>query len=92
MDVFPGEQNEIFLEHRLNPRRTEMPADGAAMLVVYDALRLIQNFPAAFPGAIAEVGVFQVERFEQGIEAAEFEIFTPVERARAAAAVKARIK
>ena len=70
----------------------EMLADGAAMLVIHDALRLVEHLPAALPGHVAEVGVFQIERREQRIEAAELQKFAPVEGAGSAAAVEAGIE
>ena len=68
----------------------ELLADGAAMLVIHDAARLVENLPAALPGDVAEVGVFEIEGREQRVEAAELEKLAPVEGAGAAAAVEAR--
>ncbi len=77
------------LDYGLDVIVAECLADGAAVLVVDHAARLVEHFPAALPGHIAEVGVFQVEGREQLVEAAELEELAPVEGARTAAAVKA---
>src|ERR1700733_5635860 len=71
MDVFPREQKKVFLEDALNVGVAEYFADGAAMLMIDDARGLIHRFPAAFPGQVAEVGVFEIERREEFIESAE---------------------
>src|SRR5271168_4558437 len=60
------------------------------MLVIHLAGRLVQDFPAAFPGLVAEVGVFEIEGMEQLVESAEFEKFAAIEGAGSAAAVKTR--
>src|ERR1700731_713970 len=60
------------------------------MLVVHDAARLIENFPTAFPALIAKVGVFQIKRPKQLVEAAQLEKLPAVEGAGSAAAVEAR--
>ena len=68
----------------------ETLADGAAVFVIHHAARLVEHLPAALPGQVAEVGVFQVKGRQQLVEAAELEELAPVEGARAAAAVEAR--
>ena len=62
------------------------------MFVIDHARGLIQDFPAALPGQIAEVGVFQIERREQFVEAAELQKLSAVKGAGSAAAVGARIQ
>ena len=62
------------------------------MLVIHDAARLVEHFPAALPGQVAEVGVFQIEGREQLVEAAQLEKLAAIERAGSAAAVEARIE
>ena len=89
MDILPAEQQEILLQHRLDLRFAEALADGAAMLVIHHAARLIQHLPAALPRQVAEVGVFQIEGREQFVEAAQLQEFPPVEGAGSAAAVEA---
>ena len=59
------------------------------MLVMHHAGGLIEHLPAALPGQKTQVGVFQIERRQQFVEAAQLEKLPPVERARAATAVKA---
>ncbi len=66
---------------RLDVLRRELLPDGAAMLVKHDAARLVEHLPAALPGHVAEVGIFQVEGRQQGIEAAQFEELVAVEGA-----------
>ena len=60
------------------------------MLVVDHAARLVKHLPAALPGHIAQVAVFQVEGLQQPVETAQFEKLFAIECARAAAAVEAR--
>src|SRR2546423_6183699 len=91
VNVFPDPQDVILLEHCLDPFLTEALADGAAVLMIHDALRLIENFPAALPGQITEVGILEVKRLEQRVKAAQLEEFSPVEGAGTAASVEARI-
>ena len=69
MDVFPREQQEVLLENTLNIAVAEALADGTAMLVIDDARGLIENLPASLPRQVAQVGVFQIERLEEMIEA-----------------------
>ena len=59
------------------------------MLVINHAARLIQHLPSALPSHETEVGVFQIERLQQRIEAAQLEKFLAIECARAAAAIEA---
>ena len=91
VNVFPDEQNEIFLENRLNVRFRETAADGSTMLVIHHARRLVQNFPSAFPGEISEVRVFQVKRRQQRVEPTQLEKLPPVKCARSSATVEARV-
>ena len=63
--------------------------DGAAMLVMHDARRLIENLPAALPRQESKIRVFEIKRREQLIEAAESKEFAAIESAGAAAAIKA---
>src|SRR5579883_2816187 len=70
VDIFPREQQIILLQDRLNPVFAKVLADGAAVLVVDDAARLVEHLPAAFPGLVSQVGVFQVKGRQQGVETA----------------------
>ncbi len=70
----------------------ESTADGAAMLVIDDAGRLVHDLPSAFPCKIAEVCVLQIKRREKRIETAELQEFAAVEGAGAAAAISARVE
>src|SRR5262249_29895007 len=90
VDVLPREQDEILAQDGLDLGFAEVLADGAAVLVVDDAARLIEHLPAALPGQESEVGVFQVKRMQQWIEAAKFQELFAIEGARAAATVEAR--
>jgi len=81
MDVLPAEEQEILLQHGLNVGVGEVLADSAAMFVVDDAGGLVKHFPAAFPGHVAEVGVFQIEGREKVVEAAQLEKFAAIEGA-----------
>ncbi len=65
-------------------------ADGTPVLVPDPARWLVEHLPAALPSPVAEIGVFQVERREQLVEAAQFQELAAVEGAGAAAAIKAR--
>ena len=78
VDVFPREEQEIFLQHALNVGFAETPADGAAMFVVDDAGRLIEILPASFPRLIAQIGVLEIERRQQFIEASELQKLSAV--------------
>src|SRR5262249_34089227 len=89
VNVLPAEEKEVLAQDTLDEIRRELLPDGAAMLVVDDAARLIEHFPAALPGHVAEVGVFEVEGFEQAIEATQFEKLDAIEGAASAAAVEA---
>ncbi len=90
VNVFPAKQQVVFLEDFLDILLAEALADSAAMLVVNHATRLVEHLPAALPGHVAQVAVFQVEGRQQWVEAAQFEEFLAVERARSAAAIEAR--
>ena len=90
VDILPAKQQVVFLQNVLDMLFAKTLADGAAMLVVYDATRLIEHFPAALPGHIAQVTVFQVEGLQQPVEAAQFEELFAIEGAGTAAAVEAR--
>src|SRR5437870_13899877 len=90
VNILPAEEQEVFLQDRLDLVFTKTFADGAAMLVVDDAARLVEHFPAPLPRQISEVGVLQIEGPQQRVEAAQFEEFPAVEGARAAAATEAR--
>src|SRR5580698_6468772 len=92
VDVFPREEKKILLEHPLDVGVAKFLADGAAMLVIDDAGRLIHRFPAAFPGEVAEVGVFEIEGREDFVESAELEKFTSIECAGTTAAIGAGIE
>src|SRR5687767_13195801 len=92
VNVFPAEQDEVFLQYGLDVFVAERLADGAAVLVIHHAPRLIVHLPAALPGKISEVGVFQIKRLEQRVEAAKLKELVPVESARTAAAVEAGIQ
>src|SRR6185503_8380220 len=48
VNVFPTEQDEVLLEHVLDLALGKAFSDGAAVLVIDLALRLIEHFPAAF--------------------------------------------
>src|SRR4051794_6150033 len=89
VNVLPAEEQEILLQHGLDVAVREVLAYRAAMLVMHDAGGLVEHFPAAFPGQIAEIGVFEIKGREEVIEAAEFKEFAAIESATAAAAVEA---
>src|SRR6185437_1056064 len=61
MDIFPAEQQAVFLEYRLNLFFRKMLADGTAMLVIDDAARLIEHFPATLPRHKTEIGIFEIK-------------------------------
>src|SRR5882724_3088345 len=92
MDVLPDEQYEILFEDRLDVGGAKSFSDGAAMLVIDDAVRLVQHFPSALPREKSEVGVFQVERRKKFVESAQLQKFPAIERAGSAAAVEARVQ
>src|SRR5690349_8455867 len=89
VDILPAEQDEVFLEDRLHELGRELLSDGAAMLVIHDAARLIQHLPPALPGHVAEVGVFEIEGLEDAVEAAQLEKLRAIEGAATATAVEA---
>ena len=89
VDVFPAEDEEVFLEDGIDEILGEFLADGAAVFMVDDAGGLIVNLPAALPCQVADVGVFEVEGGEEVVEAAEGEEFVAMEGAGTAAAVEA---
>src|ERR1700719_2323624 len=66
-----------------------MPANGAAVFVIYDTARLVKNFPTALPSLVAEIGVFEIEGPEQLIEATQLQKLAAIECAGSAAPVKA---
>src|ERR1019366_5028175 len=88
VNVLPAEQHVVLLEHGLYPFLAEHFAYRAPVLVVDRAARLVQHLPAALPGKIAEVRIFQIERMEQRIEAAQLEKLPAVEGAGPAAAIE----
>src|SRR5579862_7499484 len=89
MNILPAKQDEIFLKDRVDSRRREFLANGPAMLVINDALGLIQYFPAALPGLVTEIGVFEIKRAKQLVESAEREELSAVESAGTSAAIEA---
>ena len=62
------------------------------MLMVNQALGLIEHLPAALPRHVPKVRVFEIERREQLIEPAKLEKLSLIESARATATVEARIE
>src|SRR5215469_18580354 len=92
MNVLPGEQEKVLAEDVLDVLFAEGFSNGPAMLVINDTRRLVEHLPAALPGQITQVRVFQIERLEQFVEAAELEKLPAVEGARSAAAIEARIQ
>src|SRR6266852_6163925 len=60
------------------------------MFVIHHAASLIEDLPSAFPSLVAEIGVFQIERAKQLVEAAQLEKLSAIESAGAAAAIEAR--
>src|SRR5205809_1010083 len=64
VNVLPAEQYEVLLEDGLNVLVSELLADGAAVLVIDDAARLVVDFPTTFPREITEVCVFEIKGFE----------------------------
>src|SRR5262245_46482431 len=92
MDILPDKQHKVLLEHGLDVSSRKALADGSAMLVIDHAGRLVENFPAALPGEISKVGVFQIKGLEQFVKAAQFQKLLAVERAGSSASVKAGIK
>src|ERR1035437_7822441 len=89
VNILPAEKDVVLLEDCLDLLFGELLADGAPVFVEYHAARLVQDLPTALPCHVAEVGVFQVEGFQQPVESAEFEKLRAVEGATAAAAVEA---
>jgi len=87
--VLPAKQQIVLAQYALDELRRELLADGAAVLVKHDAARLVQHLPPALPGHVAEVGVFQVERLQQRVKAAQLQELVAVESAASAAAVEA---
>ncbi len=92
VNVFPGEQQEILFENALNIRFAEAASDGSTMFVKHHARGLIQVLPASLPRHVAEVGVFQIERREQFVEAPQLQKLSPVKSAGAASSIGARIQ
>src|SRR5205823_4598690 len=88
VNVLPAEEDEVLPEDGLDVIAGEGLANGAAMLVVYDATRLVKHLPAAFPGHVAEIRIFQVKGLQQPVEAAELEKLRAAEGTTAAAAVE----
>ncbi len=89
VDVFPGEQDVVLLQHGIDIGGAEALADGAAVFVVDDAGGLIEHLPAALPGQEADVGVFEIEGRKEFVEAAQRKELAAVEGAGSAAAVEA---
>ena len=92
VDVLPGPQEEVFSQDVAYLSVGEAPADGSTVLVIDDAARLIEHLPTALPGEEAEIGVLQVERLKQRVEAAQFEELRAVVGGGASAPVKARVE
>src|ERR1700722_19778544 len=90
MDIFPREQQEVFLEDPLNVFLAEALADGAAVFVIHNAGGLVKHLPAALPSQITQVRVFQIEGLVKMIEATQLQKLAAVESAGAAASVEAR--
>ena len=86
MDILPGPEQVILLEHSLDLVFAKPLADGAAMFVVDHAARLIQHLPASLPGHVSQVGILQVEGRQQFVEAAELQELAAIEGAGTAAA------
>src|SRR5260370_41113835 len=92
VNVLPAKQDEILLEDGLNLLLCKSFSDRSAVLVIDLAVRLVEHFPAALPGHVAQIRIFEVKRSEQRIEAAQLPKFVAIERAGSAAAVKTGIK
>src|SRR5579864_8981632 len=88
VDIFPREQNVILAQHGIDVSRTELPADGAPVLVPDDACGLIEHLPAALPGEKTEVCIFKVKGRENLVESAELEKLAAIECAGSASAVE----
>ncbi len=70
VNILPGEEQEVFLQHALDIGVRKTFADGAAMFVIDDARGLVHIFPAALPGQVAEVGILHIKGREDFVEAA----------------------
>src|SRR5262249_32214461 len=92
-DVLLHQRREVLHEERVDRALAPAPPRRAAVPGVDDALRLHQRRPAAFPGAIAEIDVLDVDRREHTlVEAAEGEKLLAVVRRRPAAGEKHRVE
>src|SRR5450759_5852435 len=80
MDVLPTEEKEVLSDDAIDVSAGEPLANGAAMLMPNLAGGLVENLPAALPGQIAEIGVFEIEGPEEMIESAEFQELAAVKR------------
>src|SRR5262245_30698848 len=92
VDVLPAEEEKILLENARDVVGREGAANCSAMLVEHDAAGLVENLPAALPGHVAEIGVFEIERPQEMVEAAQLEEFRPVKGAGSASPIKAGIQ
>src|SRR5262249_10173760 len=90
--VFPDKQNEILLKNRLDVGFRKALSDRAAMFVVHDAARLIENLPSTLPGHVAKIRVLEIERPKQFVKPPQLQEFPAIKSARSAAAVKAWIQ
>src|SRR6266571_520526 len=92
VNVLPAEQDEILLEDRLDLLLGEASSDGSAVLVIDLAVRLVEHFPTALPGHVAQIRIFEIKRSEQRIEAAQLQKFAAIEGAGSAATIKTGIE
>ena len=90
--VLPGKQNEVLLVDGVDLLGREMLADGAPVLVIDGAPRLVEHLPPPLPCHKPEIGVFQVEGRQDWVEAAEFQELPAVKGAGAAPPVEARVQ
>src|SRR5260370_28574675 len=91
VNVLPAKQDEILLKDGLNLLLCKSFSARSAVLVIDLAVRLVDHFPAALPGHIAHIRIFEAERTEHRIEAAPLPKFVAIERSASPAAVKTGI-
>src|SRR5262245_45558550 len=69
-DVFPDEQKLVLADGVLNEIVPELRPRRTAMLMHDPASRGEQALPATFPGLIGKIGIFDIKRMIQRVEAA----------------------
>src|SRR3954470_25068904 len=89
--VLPTKENEVFLQNRRDVLVRKLLSYRSAVLVIYDASRLVETAPAPLPRHVTEIRILEVERMQKRINPAKLKKLPPIEVGRPAARIEAGI-